>query len=172
MWKCKTWLWYIYYICLETSGLKGFKNTNICCFLICQSCSVYRNSTDICTLTWGTKFYHLHFQFSQKSRYLLNQYLQYNNEVVSRIQQTEVFAFGSAYIQGTWVNFLDLSWRTKKNTFNMLAPFNEPFFTSLRTSFWINILFWDISNANHHIWEEVLPENPMFSSNSLKKFLT
>ena len=67
------WLWYIDHICLEASGVKRFKNTNICCLLICQSCSVYRNNAHICTLTRGTKFYHLHYQFSQKSRHLLNQ---------------------------------------------------------------------------------------------------
>ena len=117
-----TLIYLLYMSWLESLGLKRFKNINTCCLLICQSCSVYRNIAHICTLTWGSKFYHLHYQFSQNSRHLLN------SEVVSKIQLTEVFVFRSAYIQGTWANFLELSWQTKKNTFDMFAPFNEPIF--------------------------------------------
>ena len=117
-----TLIYLLYMSWLETLGLKMFKNINTCCLLICQSCSVYRNIAHICTLTWGSKFYHLHYQFSQNSRHLLN------SEVASKIQLTEVFVFRSAYIQGTWVNFLELSWQTKKNTFDMFTPFNEPIF--------------------------------------------
>ena len=44
------------------------------------------------------------------------------------IQQTEVFALESGYIQVTSVNFLDLSLWAKKNTFDMFTPFNELLF--------------------------------------------
>ena len=146
-----TLIYLLYMSWLETLGLKRFKNINTCCLLICQSCSAYRNIAHMCTLTWGSKFYHLHYQFSQNSRHLLN------SEVVSKIQLTEVFVFRSAYIQGTWANFLELSWKIHLICSH---PSTNPFFTSLPTSFWINNLFWDIFNTNH-IWAEVLPENPV-----------